>query len=75
MEHTDVSDNQIQQLLVMHNVWLPWQCFAGAVATDSELCSEMAADVLRKEGSAVDAAITALLCLGAVHPQSSGIGG
>lgn len=35
----------------------------------------MAADILRQSGSAVDAAITTMLCNGVVHAESSGIGG
>ena len=46
-----------------------------AVATDVPVCSEMAGKVLENNGTAVDAAITAMLCVGAVNPQSSGIGG
>ena len=49
--------------------------YVGAVATDVPRCSEMAASILERNGSAVDAAITALLCVGVVHAESSGIGG
>ncbi len=39
------------------------------------MCAEMSADILRQKGSAVDAAITTMLCNGVVHAESSGIGG
>uniref|UniRef100_A0ACD5TSV9 Uncharacterized protein n=1 Tax=Avena sativa TaxID=4498 RepID=A0ACD5TSV9_AVESA len=47
----------------------------GAVAADDGRCSEVGAAALRAGGHAVDAAVAAALCLGVVHPMSSGIGG
>ena len=49
--------------------------YTAAVATDVPECSEMAGKVLESNGTAVDAAITAMLCVGTVNPESSGIGG
>nr|XP_020463810.1 gamma-glutamyltransferase 7-like [Monopterus albus]XP_020463811.1 gamma-glutamyltransferase 7-like [Monopterus albus]XP_020463812.1 gamma-glutamyltransferase 7-like [Monopterus albus] len=47
----------------------------GAVVTDVARCTTLGFDVLGKLGSSVDAAITAALCLGIIHPHTSGIGG
>ncbi|KAI7794682.1 glutathione hydrolase 7 isoform X1 [Triplophysa rosa] len=46
-----------------------------AVVTDVARCTSLGFDVLGKQGSSVDAAIAASLCLGIVHPHTSGIGG
>lgn len=56
-------------------VGLPKQKYHGAVAADAENCSVIGTDIIKKGGSAVDAAIAALLCTGVVHGQSSGLGG
>uniref|UniRef100_A0A3Q4G9T9 Glutathione hydrolase n=1 Tax=Neolamprologus brichardi TaxID=32507 RepID=A0A3Q4G9T9_NEOBR len=46
-----------------------------AVAADSWTCSEIGRNILQKGGSAVDAAIAALLCTSIINPQCAGIGG
>jgi gamma-glutamyltranspeptidase len=48
----------------------------GAVASDQEICSELGIRILLElNGNAIDAAVTTALCLGAVNPSSSGLGG
>ncbi|XP_071965545.1 glutathione hydrolase 1 proenzyme-like, partial [Antedon mediterranea] len=46
-----------------------------AVATDVPECSEMGKSILLEGGTAVDAAITSMLCIGLVNGESSGISG
>ncbi|GFY49597.1 glutathione hydrolase 1 proenzyme [Trichonephila inaurata madagascariensis] len=46
-----------------------------AISTDAVPCATVGRDILAKKGSAADAAIAVLLCIGVINPQSSGIGG
>lgn len=46
-----------------------------AVATDNKICSGIGRDMLMENGTSVDAAIAALLCLGVMNAHSTGIGG
>ena len=47
----------------------------GAVATDAGKCSEIGRDILKKNGTAVDATIASLFCVGVINMHSTGIGG
>lgn len=46
-----------------------------AVSTDAKHCAKVGSALLAKGGSAVDAAIGTLLCMGVVLPNSLGLGG
>uniref|UniRef100_A0A3P8WL54 Glutathione hydrolase n=1 Tax=Cynoglossus semilaevis TaxID=244447 RepID=A0A3P8WL54_CYNSE len=46
-----------------------------AVAADAKTCSEIGRDILKKNGSAVDASIATLLCVSLLNAHSVGIGG
>ena len=52
-----------------------WTYSIQAVATDTDKCSDIGNDTLNANGSAVDAAIAAMFCLGVINMQSSGVGG
>jgi len=47
----------------------------GMAATSQPLCTQVALDILKKGGNAIDAAIAANACLGLMEPTGCGIGG
>jgi len=47
-----------------------------SISSDAEICAEIGADIMgRKGGTAVDAIIAAVICIGAANAHSTGIGG
>ena len=46
-----------------------------AVASDGAPCAKIAGDILRENGTAVDAAVAALVCNGVYNSHSMGLGG
>ncbi len=72
--HFDHVRNMLHVLSAMF-VNLPQVSPHGAVACDVKQCSDIGTDILKKGGSAVDAAIATAFCVGLVNPQHSGIGG
>ncbi|XP_038649691.1 glutathione hydrolase 1 proenzyme-like isoform X1 [Scyliorhinus canicula] len=53
----------------------PYSFERAVVAADAERCSEIGRDILKQNGSAVDAAIATMLCNGLMNVHSMGIGG
>ncbi|XP_063880968.1 scoloptoxin SSD14-like isoform X6 [Scylla paramamosain] len=48
---------------------------SAAVSADGQPCAQIAIEILRKNGSAADAAIAGLFCVGVINTQSMGLGG
>lgn len=70
--HVQVSTINAVIILI---TFTPQVFVKGVLVSDHELCTSLGQRVLHDRGSSVDAAITAALCLGIVHPHVSGVGG
>ncbi|XP_037092478.1 LOW QUALITY PROTEIN: scoloptoxin SSD14-like [Pollicipes pollicipes] len=46
-----------------------------AIVADADECAQIGLTMLRRNGTAVDAAVAALVCIGVINAQSAGIGG
>lgn len=47
----------------------------GAVATDSQQCSQIGVDTLQSGGNAIDAAVASMFCMCVVNPHITSLGG
>lgn len=76
VEHDPYHDHDCPSYLGCYNSTSPLGNFSKAiVASDAYGCAEVGKKLLLKGGSAVDAAIGVLLCMGVVTPESMGLGG
>ncbi|CAL4113866.1 unnamed protein product [Meganyctiphanes norvegica] len=48
---------------------------SAAVSADGKPCAQIARDILKRNGSAIDATIAGLFCVGVINTQSMGLGG
>lgn len=82
-DHADLQSSDTSRPLLFHKGSLdfedpdhPLGIFSNAaIGIDAPICAGIAKDVLKRNGTAVDAAIAALFCDGILHPASMGLGG
>uniref|UniRef100_A0A182N129 Gamma-glutamyltransferase n=1 Tax=Anopheles dirus TaxID=7168 RepID=A0A182N129_9DIPT len=65
--HTDLSVKLSYSTLHMYE--------SAAICSDSDICSHIGRELLRRNGSAVDATIGTMFCAGLTNLQSMGLGG
>uniref|UniRef100_A0A182PUB7 Gamma-glutamyltransferase n=1 Tax=Anopheles epiroticus TaxID=199890 RepID=A0A182PUB7_9DIPT len=65
--HTDLSVKLSYSSLHMYET--------AAICSDSDICSTIGRDLLKRNGTAVDAAVGTMFCVGLTNIQSMGLGG